>query len=235
MAGITDAEFLNSVIPFGFDVATLGGFNLDSPTIKASKEILERGRKEFYFPENLIFSHIEDEADKIKKQNDVSVSVNLRSTTPHPIVEVSKIDNVDIVEINCHCRQEEFLAIGCGQNMLLKDDLKEFVSQVCDNSKAEVSVKMRANVDDVDNLKIAGLIEDAGADYLHVDAMKKGVPDADYELLSEICNNLTIPVIGNNSIDSEEKISKMLDTGVSGFSIARAVISRNLDFDITDF
>ena len=54
MAGITDANFLNKVIPYGFNVATLGGFNLDKPTIKASKKILERGREEFHFPQNII-------------------------------------------------------------------------------------------------------------------------------------------------------------------------------------
>ncbi len=235
MAGITDADFLNSVIHFGFDVATLGGYNLDLPTIKASKKIIERGRKEFCFPEHFIFSHIKNEANKIKKYNNVSVSVNLRSTTPQPIIDVSKINNVDIVEINCHCRQPEFLDINCGQNMLLRKDLKEFISIVCDNAESKVFVKIRANVKGVDDLEIANIIDEAGADYLHIDAMKKGVSDADYELLSKICDSVDIPVIGNNSINSELKILKMLETGVSGFSIARALISKNLDFDITNF
>lgn len=235
MAGITDANFLNSVIHFGFDVVTLGGYNLDLPTIEASKKIIERGRKEFCFPENFIFSHIENEANKIKKYNNVFVSVNLRSTTPQPIIDVSKINSVDIVEINCHCRQPEFLDINCGQNMLLRKDLKEFISTVCDNAESKVFVKIRANVRGVDDLKIANIIDEAGADYLHIDAMKKGVSDADYELLSKICDTVNIPVIGNNSINSKSKILKMLKTGVSGFSIARALISKNLDFDITNF
>lgn len=50
MAGITDAEFLNNVISQGFNVATLGGYSLDEPTIQASEKIVERGRKEFVFP-----------------------------------------------------------------------------------------------------------------------------------------------------------------------------------------
>ena len=29
MAGITNAEFLNKLIPYGFDVVTLGGYSLD--------------------------------------------------------------------------------------------------------------------------------------------------------------------------------------------------------------
>ena len=49
MAGITDAEFLNKVIPFGFDTATLGGYSLDAETIEASEKIIKRGRNEFHF------------------------------------------------------------------------------------------------------------------------------------------------------------------------------------------
>lgn len=235
MAGITDASFLNKVIPYGFNVATLGGYSLDQPTIDASRKIIERGRKEFDFPVNEIFTHIEDEVNSIKNlHDDVKVSANVRATTPQPIVEVGNIPNLDIVEINCHCRQEEILAIGCGQEMLNRDDLSDFISQVVDNVESEVSVKIRANVDGIDTLKTASLIEDAGADYLHIDAMKKGT-DADWELLTEICNEVNIKVIGNNSVNSQSNLEKMINTGVDGFSIARSVISGNLEFDISNF
>lgn len=234
MAGITDANFLNKVIPYGFNVATLGGFNLDTPTIEASSKIIKRGRKEFHFPQNLIFSHIANESSSIKKNhNNIKVSVNVRSTTPEAIIKLDDIPDIDIIEINCHCRQPEFLDINCGQAMLVRQDLGEFISQVVDNVSKKVSVKIRANV--ADDLKIAKLVEDAGVDYLHVDAMKKGVPCADLKLLGKICDSVNIPVIGNNSIDCEEKIIKMLDVGVSGFSIARAIISGKLNFDISKF
>lgn len=236
MAGITDAEFLNKVIPFGFDTATLGGYSLDAETIEASEKIIKRGRNEFHFLQDEIIGHIKKEVNLIKKQHpDVKVSVNVRSTTPQPIIEVSKIDNLDIVEINCHCRQEEILAIGCGQNMLKRGDLADYIKDVVDNASCEVSVKIRANVEGSDTLKIAKLIEKAGADYLHIDAMKAGIFDADYDLLTEICSNTNIKVIGNNSIDSEQKIEKMLKTGVYGFSIARALISGKLNFNISNF
>ena len=236
MAGITDADFLNKVIPQGFNVATLGGYSLDEPTIEASKKIIERGRREFDFPLDEIFTHIENEVNSIKKvHGNVKVSANVRSTTPQPIIEVGNIENLDIVEINCHCRQDEIVAIGCGQEMLNRADLKDFISQVVDNVGSEVSVKIRANVDGIDTLKIASLIEDAGADYLHIDAMKKGVFEADWELLRKICNNVNIKVIGNNSVNSRANLEKMIDTGVDGFSIARSIISGNLDFNITDF
>lgn len=236
MAGITDSNFLNKVIPYGFDVATLGGYSLDLPTIEASKKIIERGRKEFDFSLDEIFAHIENEVNSIKNvHEDVKVSANVRSTTPQPIIDVGNIKVLDIVEINCHCRQEEILAIGCGQEMLNRPDLYDFISQVVDNVKSEVSVKIRANVDGTDTLNIAKLIEDAGADYLHIDAMKKGVFEADWKLLSEISNNVDIKVIGNNSVNSQENLQKMIDTGVDGFSIARSVISGKLNFNITNF
>ncbi|WP_407454767.1 tRNA-dihydrouridine synthase [Methanobrevibacter sp.] len=236
MAGITNADFLNKVIPYGFNVATLGGYSLDNPTIEASQKIIERGRKEFVFPLDTIFNHIENEVSSIKKvHNDVKVSANVRATTPQPIVEIGKIEDLDIVEVNCHCRQEEILAVGCGQEMLTRSDLGDFISQVVDNVDCEVSVKIRANVEGVDTLKVANIIEDAGADYLHIDAMKKGVFEADWDLLTEICNNTDIKIIGNNSVNSEDNVKKMINTGVNGFSIARSVISGNLDFNITNF
>ena len=236
MAGITDADFLNRVIPLGFDVATLGGYSLDSPTINASKMIIERGRKEFDFPLDEIFTHIENEANFIKSVHSaVKVSANVRATTPQPIIDVGNIESLDIVEINCHCRQKEIVDIGCGQEMLHREDLGDFISQIVDNVDSEVSVKIRANVEGVDTVEIATLIEDAGADYLHVDAMKKGVFEADWKLLSEICGNVNLKVIGNNSVNSKENLQKMIGTGVDGFSIARGVISGNLDFNIVNF
>ena len=222
MAGITNAD--------------LWGYNLDTPRIEANQRIIERGRKEFVFPLDTIFNHIENEVASIKKaHNNVKVSANVRATTPQPIIEVGNIENLDIVEINCHCRQAEILAVGCGQEMLARSDLGDFISQVADNVDCEVSVKIRANVEGIDTLKIAGLIEDAGADYLHIDAMRKGVFDADWELLEKICSNVDVKVIGNNSVNSEENVRKMISTGVDGFSIARSVISGNLDFNITNF
>ena len=236
MAGITDAAFLNKVIPFGFDVATLGGYSLDSQTIEASQKIIERGRKEFVFPLNETFNHIENEVVSIKNvHKNVKVSANVRATTPQPIIELDAISNLDIIEINCHCRQKEITNVGCGQEMLKRDDLGDFISQVVDNVSCEVSVKIRANVDGVDTLKVACLIADEGADYLHVDAMKKGVFEADWKFLEEICNNVDIKVIGNNSVNSQENVKKMIETGVDGFSIARSVISGNLNFNITNF
>ena len=236
MAGITNAEFLNKVIPYGFDVVTLGGYSLDEKTIQASQKIIERGRKEFHFELDEIIPHIENEVNNIKKIHpNVSVSANVRSVSPEPIIEASKIKNLDIIELNCHCRQQEITSIGCGQEMLKRPDLAEFISQIVDNTKNKVSVKIRANINGINTLDIAQIIEDAGADFLHLDAMNPNVFDADWKLLENVCENTNIKVIGNNSIDSIDKIKKMYQCGVYGFSIARAIISGTLNFNISNF
>lgn len=236
MAGITNAEFLNKLIPYGFDVVTLGGYSLDKKTIDASQKIIGRGRKEFHFELDEVIPHIENEVKSIKTIHpNVMVSANVRSTTPEPIIEASKINNLDIIEINCHCRQEEITSIGCGQEMLKRPDLVDYICEIVDGAKSEVSVKIRANVEGIDTLEIAKAIESAGADYLHLDAMDPNVFDADWKLLENVCNNTNIKVIGNNSIDSPQKIRKMYECGVYGFSIARGVISGTLNFDIANF
>ena len=229
MAGICDACFLNKVIPYGFNIATLGGYSLDKPTIEASEKIVQRGRREFLIPENEILNHIKNEVDLIKDHHQIKVSVNVRSKSVDPIIEVGNIKNLDIVEINCHCRQKEIVDIGCGQAMLSAENFFDFISEVVNNTKSEVSVKIRANTD---TFEISKLIERAGADYIHLDAMKKGVNEADWELLKRVSSNVDINVIGNNSVNSSKNLEKMISTGVDGFSIGRSLISGKLDFNI---
>ena len=232
MAGITNAEFAMKLIPYGFDTVTIGGYNTDSESIEACEKIIARGRKEFNYPKEDIYNVIENEVNTIKDNFDVTVSANLRGTSPDPLIEISKIKNLDIIEINCHCRQEELVAVGCGQSMLLRPDLEDYIKEVVKKSKSKVSLKMRANVEGVDNLEIAKLAESFGVDYLHIDAMKKGVRDADFDLIKEIFENTNIFIIGNNSINSISQAEKMLNAGANGISIARAAISGKLNFDL---
>ena len=232
MAGITNAEFAMKLIPYGFDTVTIGGYNTDNESIDACERIIARGRKEFNYPKEDIYNVIENEVNTIKDNFDVTVSANLRGTSPDPLIEISKIKNLDIIEINCHCRQEELVAVGCGQSMLLRPDLEDYIKEVVKKSKSKVSLKMRANVEGVDNLEIAKLAESCGVDYLHIDPMKKGVRDADFDLIIEIFENTNIFIIGNNSINSISQAEKMLNAGANGISIARAAISGKLNFDL---
>ncbi len=235
MAGICNSDFALKLIPYGFDTVTLGGFNIDEATILAGKKIIKRGRKEFDIPADQIYDFIEAESLKVKENYpDVKVSINLRSINPDEIIEMSKINSVDIVEINSHCRQAELQKINCGQAMLKRDDLEDYIKEVVRKSHAKVSVKMRANVEGVDDIAISKLIEDCGCDYLHVDAMNPGVFSADLNLIKRISENVDIFLIGNNSINTLENARAMLNAGASAFSIGRAALKGKLDFNLKE-
>ncbi len=234
MAGISDAKFCLKLIPFGFDMVTLGGYNIDSPTINAGEKILQRGRPEFLINEADYFEVIYNQAKEIKENWNGIVSVNLRSTTPDPIIEISKIKEVDVVEINAHCRQSEITEIGCGQAMLNDlEHLGEFSAEVVKKSLAKVSVKFRANVLNLDDLKISKVIESAGCDFIHIDAMKPGFKYADLDIIQEISQNTETFLIGNNSIVDIDSAKKMLAAGANGISIARAAMSGRINFDLS--
>ncbi|MCL2687401.1 MAG: tRNA-dihydrouridine synthase [Methanobrevibacter sp.] len=236
MAGITDGSFALKLIPYGFDTVSIGGYNTDDETIAAGLKILQRGRTEFHIKKENLKEEIEKEINIIKNQYpQVKVSVNLRATSPDPIIDIIKIKNLDIIELNCHCRQEELLAIGCGQEMLSNPEhlnlfIKELAKKIKNSQK--LSVKIRANVPNINTLNIAKLIEESGADYLHIDAMKPGKGYADLKIIEKIASETNIFIIGNNSITNIQTGKNMLNAGASGISIGRAAINGKLNFDL---
>jgi TIM-barrel protein len=236
MAGITNGQFCSKMSIYGFDVLTIGGYNADKKAINAGLKIIKRGRPEFNINENRLYQHIEEEIKLIKNHPNYhgKVSVNLRSSSPNPIIEISKIEELDIIEINAHCRQPELIESGCGQALLENPEiLYDFVSEVVKSCKKKVSVKIRANVSGVDDIEIAKAVNDAGADYIHIDAMNPGHDCADFSIIKSIRNNVDLFIIGNNSIRDLESARQMLSAGADGISIARAAMNGTLPFDLS--
>jgi TIM-barrel protein len=234
MAGITDGNFCLKMAPYGFDMVTLGGYNLDKPTINAGCSIIKRGRHEFNLNEENVIPSIKKEADMIKNSWNGIVSVNLRSVSFEPIVEVSKLPEIDVVEINAHCRQPEITDIGCGQALLYDTHkLYNFTKNVVKKAESKVSVKIRANVPNVNDVEVSKAVEKAGADYLHVDAMKHGYNHADYNIIKTIKKNTEIFLIGNNSIHDLKSARDMLSAGADGISIARVTLKGSVPFDLS--
>jgi TIM-barrel protein len=236
MAGITDGRFCCKMTSLGFDLLTIGGYNADHNAIDAGLKIINRGRLEFNIAEEDLYQHITKEVKLIKNQSHYKgeVSVNLRSSSPDQIIEISKIPELDVVEINAHCRQPELIESGCGQALLKNlEVLKDFTSEVVRKCKKKVSVKIRANVPGVDDVMIAKAVNEAGADYIHIDAMKPGFNCADYSVIESVRKNVDIFIIGNNSIRDLKSARHMLKSGADGISIARAAIKGTIPFDLT--
>ncbi len=236
MAGITNGKFCSKMAVYGFDMLTLGGYNADQKAIEAGSEIIQRGRPEFDIREENLVQHVTHELRLIKENNLYPglVSVNIRASSPEPVIKLSKITELDVVEINAHCRQTELVEANCGQALLNNPDyLYYFTSEVVKKTDKKVSVKIRANIPGVNDVEVANAVNDAGADYLHVDAMKPGFDCADYKVIRSIKDEIDIFIIGNNSIRDLKSARLMLSSGADGISIARAAIKGSLPFDLS--
>lgn len=218
MGGITNSHFADQ---FAKDagLVILGGYNLDAATNQAASEMVKRGREEFISDKPLKL--IDNELRSIK--TDSLVAVNVRSSSQEPLIEAARIikDSNAILEIDAHCRQPEMTKIGVGEALLHDLPKLQDIIRKVKATGAIVSVKVRANV--IDNKKMAKAIEDAGADILHVDAMKKG-SGADMEVIRNIRDVTRLLLIGNNSVTDFETAKEMFTRGADIVSVGRGVI-----------
>lgn len=226
MAGINNGEFCKKFTKQGIDIITLGGFNLDLETFKAGLENMTNNRKEFFNCPHHVSEDISDDVKIIREYNpswNGKISVNLRASKKDSFKVLYGNDDIDIFEINAHCRQQPMLNAGTGEALLHNLPLLEdMLEEVTSNCKKEVSVKIRANVEGINTLEIIELINTYNVQYIHVDAMKPGVMEADYDILNTIASNTNIHIIGNNSVTTREDYEKMIDNGAKSVSVARA-------------
>ncbi|MBC7085224.1 MAG: methanogenesis marker 9 domain-containing protein [Methanomethylovorans sp.] len=218
MGGITDSIFANE---FAKDagLVILGGYNLDTVTNRAASDIIKRGRTEFISEEPLKL--ISNELESIKIGG--VVAINVRSCSIEPLIEAAEIiKNANaIIEIDAHCRQPEMTKIGIGEALLKNLPKLEDIIHRIKTTGAIVSIKVRANV--IDNIKMAKAIENAGADILHVDAMKKGA-GTDLEAIRKIRDATRLLLIGNNSVTDFNTAKEIFARGADIVSVARGVI-----------
>ena len=217
MAGVTDGAFFSKCHDGGLYI--LGGYSLDGPTMAASKAITERGRKEFVVDD--VFAHIEGELKKVAGKG-VAIGINVRATELAPLLQAAELAKRHgaLLEINAHCQQPEMAAIGVGE-VMLKDRIK-VARLVTELKKTGVvlSLKMRSGV--VDDVALLRLLEKAGLDIAHVDAV--GRSGANVNAIKKVRDGTGLFIIGNNSIRGYETAQAMYSAGADMISMARAVV-----------
>ncbi len=218
MAGIADSAFANQYAGDA-GLVILGAFNLDEGSMKVASELEARGRNEFIS---------DDPMELIKKEiravtSGSAVAVNVRSTTLDPLIEAAKLVKEEgaILELNAHCKQPEMLEAGLGE-ALLHDlpRLSEWIRAVKETGVV-LSVKVRANV--VDDVQLARVIDKAGADIIHVDAMLEGF-GTDLDSILTYRDATRMFLIGNNSVTDFAEAKDMFSWGADMVSVARGVL-----------
>ena len=144
------------------------------------------------------------------------------------------IDNMhpDIIDINMGCPVPKVAVSAQAGSALLKnpDKVYEIVKNVVEVSTVPVTVKIRSGWDEnsINAVEIAKVIEKAGASAItvHPRTRKQGYTGhSDWNIIKQVKDAVSIPVIGNGDINSCFDAKKMLDeTGCDAIMIGRGIL-----------
>lgn len=138
----------------------------------------------------------------------------------------------DIIDINMGCPVPKVAIKSQAGSALLKnpDKIKEIVSAVVKAVSVPVTVKIRSGWDanSVNAVEVAKVIEEAGASAITVHGRTRAQGysgNADWNIIKQVKEMVSIPVIGNGDVTSAEKAKEMLDfTGCEAVMIGRGVL-----------
>ncbi|MBP3967203.1 tRNA dihydrouridine synthase DusB [Paenibacillus lignilyticus] len=144
---------------------------------------------------------------------------------------VDKQTNADIIDINMGCPVPKVTKCDAGARWLLDSNkIYEMVSAVVEAVDKPVTVKMRIGWDSehVFAVENAQAVERAGGKAVSVHGRTREqlyTGKANWDIIKDVKQSVSIPVIGNGDVFSPEDARKMLDhTGCDGVMIGRGAL-----------
>ena len=161
------------------------------------------------------------------------VSMQLFGSEPELMAEVAKSiedKDFDILDINMGCPVPKVVNNGEGSALLKNPELiVQIIKSVSSAIQKPVTVKVRIGFENapVDIVESARRAEDAGAAAIAVHGRTRQQyysGTADWDIIRQVKEAVSIPVIGNGDVDSPLKAEALLkQTGCDGVMIGRAV------------
>lgn len=160
-------------------------------------------------------------------------AVQIFGSEPDIMAEAVKRIECDIIDINMGCPVRKIVTNGEGSALMLNPSLAGKVISSCVKASngRPITVKFRAGFDETrkNAVEFAKIAEDSGASAVTVHGRTReqfysGV--ADRELIKEVAEAVTIPVVANGDITSYSDIEYYRDSKVKGFMIGRGAIGR---------
>ncbi|MBR3501462.1 MAG: tRNA dihydrouridine synthase DusB [Alphaproteobacteria bacterium] len=182
----------------------------------------------------------------IQRKNPKSYQIADVNSEPYPVVVQLVGNNPDLfaeaaklvadlgavsLDINMGCPVKKIVGNNSG-SALMKDVplAAKIIEATVKASPLKVSVKFRKGWDNehINAVEFARMCENSGASYItvHGRTRSQGYSGfADWNIIKEVKQAVTIPVIGNGDIDSPQKAKEMMDySGVDGIMIGRGIL-----------
>lgn len=147
-------------------------------------------------------------------------------------------DYTDILDINMGCPAPKVVKNGDGSSLLKDlDKAKKIIETVVKNSKIPVTLKIRKGWDNnnIVAVEVAKIAEQCGISAITVHGRTRTdyySGKADWDIIKKVKEEVSIPVIGNGDITSEEAAKAMFElTNVDGIMIGRAALGNPWIFE----
>lgn len=187
--------------------------------------------------------HYNDEKTKLlmkKAENETPFAVQIFGSDADILAKVAEeiSDSADIIDMNMGCPAPKVVKNGDGSKLMLSPDLiDEITKKVVEKAKVPVTIKIRKGWDKehVNAVQIAKIAEKNGISAITVHGRTREEfysGKADWDIIKEVKDSVSIPVIGNGDITGIEAANEIFEkTNCDAIMIGRASLGNPWIFE----